>query len=184
MRTIPLSGKHGAGKCIVVDDEDYDRVIQYRWHLSQRRKGFYTITARVGGVRCEIHQMLIQTGAQTIDHINRDRFDNRKCNLRPASFTQNQANRDRLPNNTSGYKGVSFYRDPTKGYCRSQIRYRYRKFHLGNFTCEIEAARNYDVFALLLFGEFAVLNFPDANYTDFVPKRLDLYRQLQEELNS
>jgi hypothetical protein len=181
MREIPLSGKNGAGKFILVDDEDYAWLSQYRWYWSESRTGFH-IHTQIEGRRQEIHRLILPTEAQTVDHRNRNRLDNRRCNLRPATFSQNQANRDRLRNNTSGYKGVHWL----KAIQRYQTRIKYcRKLrYLGVFDCIREAARNYDVFALLLFGEFAVLNFPDANYTDFVPKRLDLYHQLQEELNS
>lgn len=58
-----------------------------------------------------MHRFLLKTpkGLET-DHINRDKLDNRRSNLRIVSRTQNSINRDMPPNNTSGYKGVTWYK--------------------------------------------------------------------------
>jgi HNH endonuclease len=44
-----------------------------------------------------------------VDHINRIRTDNRWANLRPATITQNAANTKLRSDNTSGYRGVTWY---------------------------------------------------------------------------
>lgn len=93
-----------------------------------------------------------------IDHINRDKQDNRFCNLRQATNSQNKANVQKViqTSNTSKYKGVYFDR----GRYRVRIYLNARPLNLGRFKDEIDAAKAYDVKALELFGEFALLNFP------------------------
>ena len=90
-----------------------------------------------------------------IDHVNGDRSDNRFCNLREATNSQNQANRRCEATSTSGVKGVSWDRR-----CRrwqAQISINGKPKHLGGFTSKEEAARAYAAAAIALRGEFARL---------------------------
>lgn len=92
-----------------------------------------------------------------IDHINGIRDDNRICNLREVTSSQNNWNRSVSKYNKFGYKGVSWH----KGKFRARIILLKQELHLGTFNTAEEAARAYDERAKELFGEFAVLNFPD-----------------------
>lgn len=92
------------------------------------------------------------TGWDFVDHRNGDGLDNRRANLRPATAAQNAANQQLSIANTTGYKGVSLYRN---GRFRASIQRR----HLGYFDTAADAARAYDAAALDLFGDFAHLNF-------------------------
>ena len=74
-----------------------------------------------------------------IDHCNRIKSDNRIVNLREATHTQNQHNRDRLTNNTSGYPGV--YRFKTRW--RAQISQDGRRVYLGSYPTKETAAHAY-----------------------------------------
>jgi hypothetical protein len=75
---------------------------------------------------------------ETIDHISRDKLDNRVCNLRWANRSQQQANRGKFKNATSIYIGVHFDKDRNKW--RSYIKEKDKKLkHLGYFKTEIEA---------------------------------------------
>ena len=93
-----------------------------------------------------------------VDHINRDKLDNRRSNLRLVTHTQNCVNASLRVTNTSGFKGVNFYRGK---YWRAYIRVNYRHISLGFFPTAEAAARAYDEAAREHFGEFAFLNFPD-----------------------
>ena len=94
-----------------------------------------------------------------VDHIDGDAMNNNVYNLRYATKPQNAVNRGLAKNNTSGYKGVSFYKQSKKW--ESYIGYKGKKIRLGLFDCKIEAAKAYDKKAYELYGEFAWLNFPD-----------------------
>lgn len=97
-----------------------------------------------------------ETPSAFIDHINRNRLDNRFCNLRLANFQQNAAN-------SPGYckrefKGI--YRSGATRW-RAKIREDGKNKHLGYFATKEEAALAYDKAAAKAFGEFAFLNFPN-----------------------
>ena len=94
----------------------------------------------------------------TIDHINGDRADNRLCNLREATKTEQSRNTSAHHNSTSKYLGVSFRAE--RGVWRACIRGDGKQRFLGSFTDEIEAAKAYDKAAQRYFGDFARLNFP------------------------
>lgn len=91
-----------------------------------------------------------------MDHINRDKTDNMWTNLRECDVSKNNANKSRQKNNTSGYKGVGWFKRDEKW--RAVIQYKGKYIHIGYFDCKHEAARAYNKKALELFGEFAHLN--------------------------
>ena len=155
MKHIPLT----QGKFAIVDDEDFDIVNKYNWHISHPRKNGYYARAYIGdGKYVYMHRIVMKakTG-QYLDHINRNGLDNRKCNLRFATYSQNAQNRFKRVGVTSKYKGVSFYKNCKRW--RAEIHLNYKKYQIGYFGNEIEAAKAYDIKAKELFGEFARTNF-------------------------
>jgi hypothetical protein len=124
MKTIQLS----KGKSAIIDNNDYDWLIKGTWYLSP--KGY--AVGRYEGKRVTMHRLINQTpdGLQT-DHINRNKLDNRKGNLRSVNASQNQHNTGIQRNNSSGYPGVSW-----KKYCgkwRSQIMVNRKNIQIGYF---------------------------------------------------
>lgn len=94
-----------------------------------------------------------------IDHVNRDRSDNRVGNLRQATSSQNHHNTGPSSRNTTGFKGVS-YRPLTDKYI-AVIHASKRQKYIGRFATAEEAAAAYDREARVAHGEFAFLNFPE-----------------------
>ena len=90
-----------------------------------------------------------------IDHVNRDRSDNRACNLRLATKTQNGHNKV-MPNKHSPYTGVTWYA-PT-GKWVAKITKDRRTYHIGSFECLEEAALARDKKAVELYGDRAFQN--------------------------
>lgn len=88
-----------------------------------------------------------------LDHINRNRLDDRIENLRPATSSQNAANSSLRRDSVSGFKGVSWFAKGNKNW-RAQIRVNGRVFHLGLFADPVEAHAAYLVAAREHFGEF------------------------------
>lgn len=88
-----------------------------------------------------------------VDHINRNTLDNRRSNLRIATRSQNQHNRGKSRNNTSGFKGVSFLKNSNRWIARISIE-KQNKF-LGRFMTAEEAHQAYERAAALYHGEFA-----------------------------
>lgn len=88
-----------------------------------------------------------------IDHVNGNRSDNRIVNLRLATCSENQCNRSKPQNNTSGFKGVSWierYR-----VWQATIRFAGKNKFLGRFATREEASDAYNQAALKHHGNFA-----------------------------
>lgn len=88
-----------------------------------------------------------------IDHINMDRKDNRISNLRLATVSENNINRPKQSNNTTGFKGVTF--NKRTGKFAAKITFKKVTKCLGCFKTAEEAARAYQLAAKELHGEFA-----------------------------
>ncbi len=101
MRYINLT----KGKRVIVDNEDFEWLSQWRWY-------YHNLGYAVRGKGIYMHKLINKTpdGFQT-DHINRNKLDNRKKNLRTVNQTQNRYNIGLQKNNTSGYKGVIWNKD-------------------------------------------------------------------------
>ena len=93
---------------------------------------------------------------EQIDHVNRNRADNRICNLRPANHSLNESNKQTKSGCASKYRGVSIHK--RTGMWRARIKKDKKEIHLGLFHSEIDAAKKYNEYALLHFGEYSVLN--------------------------
>lgn len=87
-----------------------------------------------------------------IDHINRDRADNRICNLRLATVQQNKYNMGLMSTSTTLMRGVSLYK--RTGKYQAKIRIKGVRKHLGYFNTAEEASVVYEKFAKDNFGEF------------------------------
>jgi hypothetical protein len=110
----------------------------------------------------ELHlgRQLLRT--EMIDHQNHDTLDNRLENLRLATNAENQRNRRKQITNTSGFKGVSWFR--SNGDWRACIRINNKTRHLGGFDDIHQAAFAYDLAALERDPVFSETNFPAAAY--------------------
>jgi len=97
-----------------------------------------------------------------LDHINRNRSDNRIVNLRETTKQQNQYNASTRQDSTSGFKGVYFEKESKRWKAQGVLDK--KRINIGRFSTPEEAARAYDRFALMNYGEFACLNFDELEY--------------------
>ena len=158
MKKIPLT----QGKFAIVDDNDFEELSKYKWHANKMGNSYYAKTSfgknGTKRIRPSMHGLILKLKKpQEIDHINRDGLDNRKCNLRVCTRSQNQQNKRPQKQCTSKYKGVSWYEAGKKW--RAFIMLKSKHYYLGGFNNEIECAKAYDKRAKELFGEFARTNF-------------------------
>jgi hypothetical protein len=93
-----------------------------------------------------------------VDHINRNSLDNRRENLRLATFSLNNANSQKRSNNTTGYRGVYWIKQKQKWHSRIQVNN--KTICLGTFNNSIDAAKAYDKASHKYFGDYGYLNFP------------------------
>lgn len=160
MKQIPLT----QGKVALVDDADYDRLMAMgKWHYTAQ--GY---AARSYGYKREsdgrrsnktilMHRMVSNASeGMDTDHIDNDKLNNQRNNLRVCTRSENKQNCGKRCNNTSGYKGVSWSK--SKKRWQVFIWIKYKQINLGIFTDKIEAAKVYNEAALKYHGEFARLN--------------------------
>jgi hypothetical protein len=169
MKTVPLHGKIARGRVALVDDEDYELVIQYRWYVREtlrgagkRNSGPYAVTmigSKQAGTRTSLGMHNLITGISGIDHRDHNGLNNQRYNLRPATDLQNLRNTRGRLGFTSEYKGVYWSKQKRRWHALITIDGHGR--HLGFYISDTEAALAYDDAAREHFGEFACLNFPE-----------------------
>lgn len=150
MKTIQLT----RGKVSIVDDEDFKELSKYKWYFTT--PGYAARDTRVDGKRVCIlmHRLLNETpiGMET-DHINNDRLDNRRSNLRACTRSQNMANIRTPKSNTSGYRGVTWDKKAQKW--MAQIMVNYKTIFLGYFDDPSKGAEAYKTASQKHFRNFA-----------------------------
>lgn len=165
MKEIPLS------KCKValVDDEDYELLIGYKWFANGKKGILYAVRAETTHSKpkqrfIKMHRQLVGVIDPKIlvDHRDRDPLNNQRNNLRVCNHSKNQANKVMTPK-TSKFLGVhtTTVNHPygVYKYFRAAIAIKGKTKNLGNFKDEEKAARAYDEAARKEYGEFANLNF-------------------------
>lgn len=101
-----------SGTRFLIDDTDLELVSKYRWWVG---KDLYPCT-KINGRPIRLHQLLLGAlpKGKVVDHINRNRLDNRRDNLRIVGYRKNVINAGMRSNNRSGHKGVFFDRQTQK----------------------------------------------------------------------
>lgn len=163
--------KLSRNKITIVDLQDFVWLSQFKWHFS----GGYAV--RVQNVKngevdscyraktLYMHKEILKrkygkiVEASKGDHINTDKLDNRRDNLRLATNAENCRNSVKQDGNySSEYKGVSWYKKYNKW--RARITFEGKAYLLGYYKEEMDAALAYDLGAIYYFGKFALTNFP------------------------
>jgi hypothetical protein len=154
MKEISLS----KGKFALVDDEDFERVSQFKWTYTAPGYAYRQTYHKGIRERFYLHRFIMEANesANVVDHINGNKLDNRKANLRLCTHKENIQNSKLPSDNTSGYKGVSLDKSRNKWLSYISIN---RKFkYLGRFKCKHAAGEAYNKAAIQLYGAFAKLN--------------------------
>lgn len=147
MREIPLQN---TSLTTQVDEEDYRRFAGFRWYMSENgyaiadtyRKKPADLPAKL-----RLHRLiLLPEDGMDVDHINHDRLDNQRSNLRVCTRSQNLGNNDCI--------GVAIYKGPTSVTWRARISVDNKTVHLGSFSTSEEATRAFKEAAIRYRGEF------------------------------
>jgi HNH endonuclease len=175
---IPLT----QGKVALIDAEDAEKVLKYKWHACQRAPNWYAATSaeRRRGNAIYLHRLLANpTRGEHVDHINGDGLDCRRENLRLCTNAENRRNM-RVRRGVSQFKGVAKCKSNSTRVWEAYIWFNNRKIGLGNYETEIEAARAYNAAALKYHGDFACLNeIPGLTYEESTTPPI---RKVQREI--
>jgi len=152
MCEITLFDREGfmTGKAII-DAEDYEKVIGFKWHMIRKPSGQnYVISAARMKPKVYLHRLVLSSST-TVDHINGNGLDNRKCNLRECTASENVCNTGPSRRNL---KGV--YADGKRW--RARIMKNGVRYNIGSFSSPTDAAIAYNNAAKDHHGEFAFFN--------------------------
>lgn len=141
---------------------DYEDYLKYKGITFIRESKGYVVNDTGKGPTRKVwflhRDIMGNPEGMVVDHINGDKLDNRKCNLRICTVRENVINSG-SKGGASQYKGVSWDKDRQKWL--AQIKNHRESIFIGRFDLEEEAARAYDEKAKELHREFAWLNFPE-----------------------
>jgi hypothetical protein len=157
---IPLRNKKGdIVNYTLIDKDNFERVNTYKWHIvSQKLKDstYYKICGIIdNNIKILLSHFIMgkPKNSMVIDHINNNPLDNRKLNLREVTKSQNAQNKKKTTKETSSkYIGVCYSKTRNNWYsvCAN--------INLGSYKDEIDAAKIYDKYVLVKYGENASTN--------------------------
>lgn len=154
-----LTGEYGIcyfnnGGKFIFDLEDYDKIKEYTW--CRRHEGYAGCTRKENGKSKMYNAYRIIMGVEDskleVDHINGDKWDNRKCNLRIVTHADNTKNRKLDKRNKSGYTGV---KETKTGTWNAQIYCDGKCINLGTYKTKEEAVNARKAGEEKYFGKFA-----------------------------
>ena len=150
------------GKCyfnngdgyFLFDTEDYEKIKNYVWHKGSRG---YVVTMRNDHQKLVgVHRLIMDCpDGMVVDHINHDKLDNRKCNLRVCTQAENSWNKSVGKRNRSGYNGVYVVNVRSKIKYRAGITVNHKVIYLGIYSTAEEAYEARLKAEKFYYGEFA-----------------------------
>lgn len=150
MKTIELT----QGFVALVDDDDFQRVNEYKWYIKRDRRKNTGYAVMADGTRMHRFILDLRSGLPLVDHKDLNGLNNQRYNLRVCTPAQNRSNTKKT-HGSSLYKGVSLDGSRWVAYIKVNQKTKY----LGTFEDEVAAALAYDVAAREHFGEFSRCNF-------------------------
>ncbi len=152
---VPLT----QGKFATIDAADAPLVLVHKWCFSRYAVRDRKLCDGPGPKMIAMHRFLLNAPSGVeVDHINGDKLDNRRANLRLATATENKWNFRLHRTNTSGYRGVHWHKASSLWHAEMYVCG--RKTSLGYFRSAVDAARAYDAGVKKHRGPFGRLNFP------------------------
>lgn len=135
------------GQVTLVDDDDYDYLMQWSWHAHKENTIWYArrnTKRKIQGVTVSktisMHREIMNAlPGMIIDHINQNQLDNRRSNLRFVDNLTNSMNRGKQSNNTSGHRGVIRLKEKWV----ARIKYKGKLHQIGSFDDFNQAAEAY-----------------------------------------
>ncbi len=140
----PNSGKIFLSKNLfaIVDLDMIPVLERFTWSAKSDYRSVYAVSTDIDSVQFKMHRFVLglpNKSGGTIDHINHNAVDNRRCNLRVVTNSENQFNRKEHNKYKSRFYGVSWWTGKWGAYLKVD-----GKAHKKYFEDEIEAAKYYD----------------------------------------
>lgn len=146
-------------KVTIVDDDDFDWLNQWKWHFNTgyASRSISRDNKRFG---IQMHRLIMSAKiGQNIDHIDRNKLNNSRKNLRFASDIENACNVAKIKKICSSkYKGVHYRNDRCSKNWMVTVKFNGVRYYGGSYNTEIEAAMAYNIFAKKIQGNFSFLN--------------------------
>ncbi len=140
------------GGLSLVDEEDYEFLSQFTWRRNQNGYAFRT-SHKPYTLSRQMHRIVAQTPVgMATDHINGDRLDNRRSNLRVCTMSQNARNTNPLSTNKHGLRGVCWCKQT--GRWKAYVTYMGKQVWLGRFDELADALKARETAASQIGGEF------------------------------
>lgn len=153
---------------ILIDSGDWPLLEPYYWSIDTVKKDqHYPVThtgqwKEKGQKKMYLHRLFF-SDADMVDHVDRDRLNYRRENLRPVTHQQNNQNVSKTKRTTtSRFLGINWEKSRKRWLAGYKING--KRYTIGRFDCEESAARSRDAKVLEMHGEFASLNFPKEEY--------------------
>lgn len=152
MREILLT----QGYVALVDDEDFNLVSKFKWHVAIRRRTNYAGCTLPNKDHLLMHRLLLPDSIE-VAHRDGNGLNNQRHNIRPCTPSQNRRGiQSKALGKTSIYRGVHW--DLARGVWKTEIKINGQKKFVGRFKIEREAAVAYNEAAIFFFGEDASPN--------------------------
>lgn len=130
----------------IIDIDDINNIVQYKWH--HRNNGYCGANPNI-----LLHRIIMNVkNGEYVDHINGNKLDNRKQNLRICTNQENNFNKGLYSHNTSGVTGVSW--DKSRNKWEVSIKINQKKINLGRFENFNDAVNKRKDAEIIYFGEF------------------------------
>lgn len=126
------------GTEFIFDTDDYEKISKYYWSLNSN--GYVFSNIMIDGKRYNVFLHVLIFGNKNgfeVDHIDRNKLNNRKNNLIYSTHSENNRNKNKQINNSSGIIGV--YKDSQTGQWRAQIKINNKTIALGRFINKEDA---------------------------------------------
>lgn len=150
------------GRVALVDDGDYAEISKYSWHFKDGYGQGYAVREKQVSSNprrrklIKMHRAIMGAGGEDIvDHVNFNKLDNRRGNLRVVTISLNNLHRQLRKDNKSGFAGVHKIKGAKARPYHAQLGFRGRRMHLGNYS-SLEEAHNAYKEALLSFHEYKI----------------------------
>ena len=174
----------GSPITVLYDECDHELISAHKWRGNRDGYAVRSKKQKDKNLTIIMHRLILGVTDPKIeiDHINHNKSDNRRCNLRQCNHQQNATNRKKLVGSKSKYLGVTIKYNRTKSgklngpYIKAEMRINGRVTHLGYFATEEQAAMAYNRAAKTHHGEFANLNLID-------PKKVEQIEQSYGVIN-